>query len=509
MKPNLHPAPPKLIKQSLPWLVLILFLLQACSLSSLPPEAINATLSALQAQQTRLAQTQQALTPQAQISNEAALAAPLPASPFPLPFQSTALPAQQPTGLTAPPPALPVVDQGEQLARQMNSAKILVFEDMSASRHLRYVKEALDRQNYFYLDVGSAKGWFKNQLLSPVEWDLVIASAEARRDFGGEFFEYLDKQVVRGASLIVEYWDWDAAPVGMQQVLLDRCGVEYEDDWFEPDMRVFFWLDPTNPILSQPNPIPSAMRNAAALWKGDLGDLFRLKKEGGRQTGDARLLAGANASLNMDHGVLVSCLQGRVILQSFSSHEYEKESVIALWQNYIYQTLANRFASLPAVEMLAPSPVQPNSALALTAPAATANLGQEAACGSILSARVTEPPHLQRALFEHHAAGTFLTVSLALKHTGAAPLQIWDQDYSLQALVGGESVEYQPHKAATGYLYINNGGNLIQDLLTPGSTWRINLAFDVDQTSQDWVLIFRPGSEVGQPVCEVRLSLAQ
>jgi hypothetical protein len=47
--------------------------------------------------------------------------------------------------------------------RLLKSAKILLFEDMSASRYIRVVKEALDRDNYFYIDVGSAKGWFKSQ----------------------------------------------------------------------------------------------------------------------------------------------------------------------------------------------------------------------------------------------------------------------------------------------------------------------------------------------------------
>ncbi len=73
--------------------------------------------------------------------------------------------------------------------RQLKSARILLFENMSASGYIRIVKEALDRAGYFYLDVGSATGWFKTQLLSSVEWDLIIAAAEANREFGGSSWD--------------------------------------------------------------------------------------------------------------------------------------------------------------------------------------------------------------------------------------------------------------------------------------------------------------------------------
>ncbi len=494
--PNIHRIFQHLIR-----LGLVLVFLSACS-PSLPPESANATLVALQVQQTRLAQTQLALLPPTPTTLG------MPALEAALSVTDTPQPAT-PTSPAITQSLQSSTDNEEMLSRRLNAAKILLFEDMSASRHLRYAKEALDRLDYFYLDVGSAKGWFKSQLLSPVEWDLIIASAEARRDFGGEFFEYLDQQAGRGASLVIEYWDWDAAAIGMQQQLLDRCGVEFQDDWFEPDLRVFFWLDPANPILNSPNAIPSALRNATTLWQGDLGDLFRIKNYAGRSESDAKLLAGTYAGQTMDHGVLLTCLQGRMIIQSFSSHEYEKESVIALWQNYIHHTLMGRFAvsSHPVFDASAQSHSDPG--LSTGYPTASANLGEEVACGSVLTARVAEPALRQRDLFEHHAAGTFLTLSLGLKHTGDTPVQIWDQDYSLEANVNGEIVQYQPHKAATGYLYITNGGNLVQDVFDPGEGWRVNLAFDIPENSQDWVLVFRPGAEDGQPACEARINLAQ
>jgi hypothetical protein len=39
-------------------------------------------------------------------------------------------------------------------------------------------------------------------------------------------------------------------------------------------------------------------------------------------------------------------MDGRVIWQSFSTHDYAADDTLALWQNYIVYTLKNRFAYL-------------------------------------------------------------------------------------------------------------------------------------------------------------------
>jgi hypothetical protein len=55
--------------------------------------------------------------------------------------------------------------------------------------------------------------------------------------------------------------------------LLERCGVRYQSDWFDPQSRAVFWLFPNHPILNQPNRI-GALHNSQRIWLGDLGDLF-------------------------------------------------------------------------------------------------------------------------------------------------------------------------------------------------------------------------------------------
>jgi hypothetical protein len=70
-------------------------------------------------------------------------------------------------------------------------------------------------------------------------------------------------------------------------------------------------------------------------------------------------------------------------------------------------------------------------------------------------------------------------------------------------------VVYSPHKAATGYLYIENSGNLSQDLFQPGATARTALAFDVDPHATDWVFVFKPGIKFNEQVCEARIPLTR
>ena len=412
-------------KKVLIWLIFLWLLLPACSLLQSGLFQAGASKSeetrqALMLQITSLAKTQTLLANQ--------LAAPASATPFTQ--ESTPEPVAT---LIEPAPTLQATvveaSSADFQERDFKTAKILLFEDMSASRQIRFVKEALDRENYFYLDVGSAKGWFKTQLLSSVEWDLVIAAAEARRDFGGEFFEYLDQQVERGASVIVEYWDWDSAPNGRAQILLDRCGVAFQSDWYEPDLRVFFWLEPEHPVFYEPNQVSAGLRNATTLWRGDLGDLFRLNTYSGAYKEDTILLAGTNPQYRNDHAILVSCVDGRVILQGFSSHEYAKEDVISLWQNYIYQTLKNRFILQPPFQ---PQPVSSTPPASDPTQMPPASIGQQAACGASLSARVISAPTRQRDLFEHHAKGEFLLIHLELENTGPLPVQIYDQDYFIE-----------------------------------------------------------------------------
>jgi hypothetical protein len=76
-------------------------------------------------------------------------------------------------------------------------------------------------------------------------------------------------------------------------------------------------------------------------WAWDAGDYLRLTPGS-----DATLLAGMYQNRDSDYGVIASCFDGRVILQTFCNHDYHQDDIQLLWENYIYNTLKNHFAAI-------------------------------------------------------------------------------------------------------------------------------------------------------------------
>jgi hypothetical protein len=467
--------------------------------------AIESTLASLHLQQTAIDQTLQVFTAEANTittTPDGTLQANL--------ATGTAV-AQMEAALSGNPTISVTVPAPEPSERLLESARILLFEDMSASRQIRIVKEALDDLGYYYLDVGSAKGWFKTQLLSDVKWDLVIAAAEAEREFGGEFFQYLDQQIAKGAGVIVENWDIDAAPTGKAGLLLHRCGLRFKADWYMPELRVFYWTVPDAPVFHAPNQMPSNLGNAAPLWTGDLGDLLEVDPQAASRPDAPLILASTNFDTKTTNGLLASCLNGKVILQTFRTHEYQHDTMLHLWENYIYQTLK---AHLDSTQQTVPTPAitsQPTPIGSPTSAGPTPGPGYtiEHGCDGIFSVKLTDSPLFQKDLFEHHADGEFLILRLQLINQTNFPIQVWDQDYFIEARVDNQTMVYSPHKAATGYLYIEFPNNFSQDLFQPGSVSRTSLAFDIDPRATDWVFVFRPGSKFHEQVCEARIPLTR
>jgi len=244
--------------------------------------------------------------------------------------------------------------QMKQEKLKIKAAKILLFEDMSAHKvdstevypefdglyPTRYVKEALDMGGYSYVDVGSAVGWLKDNLLSTTKWDLIIVATEARDQISGEYFTYLMEHINRGTGVIIELWYLESLSQGKIAPILAKCGVEYQKNWETSELSL--WpLIPDHPILSQPNQGIS-LRSYEPFWLEDHGDLMRLSG-----SGDAQLLLGTIATNKSDHGTLVSCLEGRLLIQTFCDHDFKQSNVVSLWNNYIYNVLKNKFLTSP------------------------------------------------------------------------------------------------------------------------------------------------------------------
>jgi hypothetical protein len=191
-----------------------------------------------------------------------------------------------------------------------------------------------------YTQTGSYSGHFMEYLNSGTKYDLIIVGAEAKDRISGEFWDVINTRLTRDkTALIAEVWYLDTEASGPISKILSGCGIRYQKDYSLADS--IYWWDPTHPIFNEPNTVLPLL-HYNRYWDNQTGDQIRL---GG--SGDAVLLAGLTAKKSNQEGVLASCYDGRVIIQTFSDHDYDQADIIPLWENYIHYTLKNHFLAVP------------------------------------------------------------------------------------------------------------------------------------------------------------------
>jgi hypothetical protein len=237
---------------------------------------------------------------------------------------------------------------GESFESWMQTASILLYEDMVGDpRVLRYIKEALDLMNLQYEDVGNAQGWLKERLnigaAGGRPWDLIIIATELRAQISGEYFEYLQNALDQNTSVIIESWYLDDISEGKARPILKACGVTVKDysGSYGSLMDLVLW--PFNgivhPVLTEPNNYVQMTKGTYFWPPDDLGSLMYLSGEG-----DAVLLVGRKIDEPDRHGAVAVCMGGQLTLQTFSSHNYPRETMHEIWQNYIYNALKVRYS---------------------------------------------------------------------------------------------------------------------------------------------------------------------
>jgi len=244
-----------------------------------------------------------------------------------------------PTAQVAAPTAeLPTAQPTQDLDARIRNAKILVYEDTQPIG--LWISDALNGMGLKYTHVGDAIGTFMENLNSPVQWDLIIVGAESKTKIQGEFWDVIGEKVARDkTALIAEVWYLDSLGNGKIKPVMANCGIEFQRDW--PLAESIYWLDSTHPLFSDPN---SAMPliNYSRYWQIQAGDLIKVSPGS-----NATLLAGTFQKRKSDYGVLATCLEGRVVFQTFCNHDFHQDDIIRLWQNYITYTLKSRFAVVP------------------------------------------------------------------------------------------------------------------------------------------------------------------
>ena len=107
---------------------------------------------------------------------------------------------------------------------------------------------------------------------------------------------------------------------------------------------VMFPLDDAHPILHKPNSTLSFTNVTSYWWDEtqqifyDIGDWVKIASGG-----DAKLLVGTIAKEKTTHGTVTVCIDERLILQTFSSHQLSYNNMKLVWENYITHALKVRF----------------------------------------------------------------------------------------------------------------------------------------------------------------------
>ena len=310
-------------------LFVVLFVL-ACTIGESAPTsapAFDPTKVALEFQATSMALqlTQAAMNSQPAVQ-------PTSQPPQPTPQPATAEPA---VAAPAEPQATPTAD----VEALIYSANVLVYENTDEYGIGMWVQDALDNMGIKYTQTGSYSGHFMEYLNSGTKYDLIIVDAEAKDRISGEFWDVINTRLTRDkAALIAEVWYLDTEANGPISKILSGCGVRYQKDYSLADS--IYWWEPTHPIFTEPNTVLPLL-HYNRYWENQTGDQIRL---GG--SGDAVLLAGLAAKKSSQEAVLATCYDGRVIIQTFSDHDYDQADILPLWENYIHYTLKNHFLAL-------------------------------------------------------------------------------------------------------------------------------------------------------------------
>ena len=309
------------------FLTVAVALLLACSIvtTSAPPTAptYDPTKAALEIQATFVSMqlTQGAMLLKPAAETEPPQPAVTPPSPTPEP----------PTAVAAPPT--------EDIEAKIQSAKVLVYENTDERGIGMWVQDALEGLGMDYTQTGSYSGHFMEYLNSGMKWDLIIVDAEDKDKISGEFWDVISNRLARDkAALIAEVWYLDRESGGPMGRILGGCGVRYRKD-LPVDDSVYWW-EPQHPVFNEPNTVLPLL-HFSAFWGNQAGDKLMLGSGG-----DATMLAGLSSMPSSGEGVLATCYSGRVIIQTFSDHDYHQSDIIALWQNYIHWTLKNHFEAL-------------------------------------------------------------------------------------------------------------------------------------------------------------------
>jgi len=215
----------------------------------------------------------------------------------------------------------------------------------------RYVAAALERLGFRrgdnFVDVGDAQGRLLDRMLGGTApngepWDLIIIANEMYDDvIAGEFFSAIESTLASGDTrVILEHYALDDMRYGTVKPLLLRCGVDVRE-WNSGsanDLNLFI-TDQNHPSVNELVKITGF--RVADTWSrsSDIGDLMFKTT-----TGNANIILETRPLVGDDtqYGALVECIDGKLLLQTTSTHNYLDESMVSLWANNIHYMLRKK-----------------------------------------------------------------------------------------------------------------------------------------------------------------------
>jgi hypothetical protein len=245
--------------------------------------------------------------------------------------------------------------QEEPAAEVQQSVNILVYENVYGA--LDAFERPMDLRVEASLDLLDISGAnvvnvrenvteFLIQLKSATQWDLIIVASESRGHIlGGDVWAAVTEEVTKqNTALIVEVWYLDQISYGRIEPLMNQCGVQLQrsqDRNLDSAIAdyIIYAVEEGHSVFRSPQVLSGMITPVGDFaWHGDVGDLLELSG-----SGDARILASLQPEMGDSYGVIAECMNGTVILQTLSTHDYSYSDSTALWQNYITYTLNNHF----------------------------------------------------------------------------------------------------------------------------------------------------------------------
>jgi hypothetical protein len=255
-----------------------------------------------------------------------------------------------PTNTPRPPQPTPTPRISAEMEQRIYNARVLILEDIVGHPvlvpRLDAVIERMGMNTDNVYNYHDASGLFVEALEAGEEWDLIIVATEKRTDARLAIWETLHEYAQNGTAIIVEAWYLDEISGGSIKPLLDDCGVKVHNNWFRDESHeaynfvVVDVADNNHRLFNRPRKVNMPLI-PTFYWEGDVGDQMLVLP-----LGHAAIIGGLNTRHSIYYGLITECLEERMVLQTFSTHDYRKTDTMNLWENYIFNTLLAHFQYL-------------------------------------------------------------------------------------------------------------------------------------------------------------------